>query len=166
MALTEAVGQTRRANESCGGPTNLVRIMAQQVSKDPPSYVFMVTNLSNHSIHDIIIGEGNVYGYMRGSQWNKPTGMGAPEGWKGTWVDGERSYYLYQADIPDRMISPGKSVCEFRINLPKDTRKVPTFFGDGKPDVQQTFKDLPFKVVLADASCLWGTIKTVDFIDK
>ena len=150
-------------------PTDLIRVTVQQISKKEPAYVFLVTNLSEFPIYSLIVGEGKMYdgNRFRGAPGNNPTKMEAPDGWRALFLDGERSYYLWQmeknADI-ERMILSGNSSSDFRIYLPEDTRGT-YVYTDGVVGSQEKFKDLPFKVHLNKGPCLWGIIKTVDYIE-
>ena len=130
--------------------------------------MFLLTNLSDLPISAFIVGEGKIYDYrFMLFDSNTPTKMEAPAGWDASALPGERSYYLWMVKDFDKekMIQPGKSVSDFRIYLPEDTRKVPIFAPNGAQAIQEKFKDLPFKVNLSDSSCLWGVIKIVDYID-
>jgi hypothetical protein len=155
---------------SCAeAPTELIRVTVQQISKKEPAYVFLVTNLSELPVWGFIVGEGRSIDYkLRGFDLNIPTKMESPDGWESSGFPGERFYYLWQVknfEDKDKMIMPGKSVSNIRIYLPEDTRKVPTFFGDGMEAIQVKFNNLSFKVSISGGSCLWGIIKTVDYID-
>ena len=151
-------------------PTDLIRVTVQQISKKEPAYVFLLTNLSELPIFGLIVGEGKMYDSkrFRGSKWNDPIKMEAPTGWRAMALDGVRSYYLWQIEdvtVKEKMILPDKSSSDFRIYLPEDTRKEIGFYTDGVPAIQEKFKDLPFKVSQHGGFCLWGIIKTVDYIE-
>ena len=166
-------GSRERLTEdgSCAeAPTELIRVTVQQISKKEPAYVFLLTNLSELPVWSFIVGEGRKIDHkLQVSHLNIPTKMESPEGWESNGFPGERFYYYWvvkDLENKDKMIQPGKSVSDFRVYLPEDTRKGPTFFGNGKEEpIQEKFKDLPFKVGRFGGPCLWGTIKTVDYID-
>jgi len=149
-------------NNGCSEePTDLIRVTAQQISKIEPAYVFTVTNLSKFPVSGLIIGEGNAWDFkFLPSEWNTPTKMEAPDRWEAHLVHSERSYYLWLNRDREKMIQPGKTVSDFRVYLPEDTRKV-----INANNTQENFKDLPFNVTLSNVSCLWGVIKTVDYMD-
>jgi hypothetical protein len=164
---TMLYAQAKTVSAECEGPTSAIRIIGQQLAKEPPSYTFLVTNLTSASISSVIIGEGREQ-HLQASHWNTPTKMEAPLGWKAIWLKGEDSaytYYLWQVQDKEHVIQPGKSACGFRIDLPQDNRKVPTYFSDGVKSVQEDFKDIPFKVDVSGGRCYWGVIK-VDFLGK
>jgi len=155
-------------------PTDLIRVTVQQISKKEPAYVFTVTNLSEFHIFGLVVGEGNMFDGTKfsGSKWNTPIKMESPAGWNALLVDYQRSYYYWYIEDgsdKERMILPGKTVSDFRIYLPEDTRTFLGFDGDGiTPSLPQVnFKDLPFHVSVSGApkNCLWGVIKTVDYMD-
>jgi len=151
----------------CINGTSDVRITGQQLRISPPSYRFVVSNSTNSPILSVIIGEATKP-ELRGSQMNIPLRMESPDGWTGTQVFREESpymYYWWNAKNMAKGILPQQSSCNFRIDLPSIEGLKPQVFGDGKPAVQVDFKDIPFRVDLANGAIYCGTI-SVDFIRK
>lgn len=145
-------------NKNCkeDTPTDLIRVTVQQIYKKEPAYVFLLTNLSDLPIHSFVVGEGKMYDL---NKWFvAPTKMEAPDGWEARRVASERSYYAWLGGsiTKEEMILPGKSSSDFRIYFPE---------GTSKDSNQEKFKDLPFRVSRYGGYCLWGIIKTVDYMD-
>jgi len=142
---TDGTQQTAEC-PSAGAP----RITAQQLSVSPPSYAFLVTNLTKVAISGIVVGKHDRTMRIRGSAPNIPVQMLAPSGWEGRHVHiDETAYLVYlweNKDVPARIL-PQQSVAGFRITLPTST-----------DTVQTTFERVPFKASLADGSCRFGFV--------
>ena len=136
---------------ACAGPDqSLVRMTAQQLSVTPPSYAFLVTNLSNAAITGIVLGRRDVTMHIIGIAANVPGSMEAPRGWEGRPVHVEETrylYYLWENKDPSQRIVPQQSAAGFRITLPLAT-----------DPAQVSFDRIPFEVALADGSCRWGLV--------
>jgi hypothetical protein len=144
---------------ACGGSGQpLVRITAQQLSETPPSFSFLVTNLTQVALTGIVIGRQDRTLPIKGVAPNVPARMDSPPGWEGRPVHVEETpymYYLWENKDPSKRIMAQQSAAGFRITLP-----------DAKRDaVQVTFNRIPFEVALANGSCQSGLVG-VDTIPK
>jgi hypothetical protein len=158
-----AVVQTEASLNPCIENSSQVRITAQQLTKDPPSYSFLVTNLTNSTIFIIVIGSGPRQ-WLRSSAMNVPTGIESPDGWKGSHVFAHESpymKYMWMKEATAKGIPPGESACGFRINLPIVNYKEPLFSEDGKEVKQVDFRNVPFRISLTRGVDHCGTV-TVD----
>ncbi|MGH9341543.1 MAG: hypothetical protein ACRD1R_18655 [Acidobacteriota bacterium] len=144
----------------CVENTSLVRITAQQITADSPSYVFLITNLTTSPIIHISFGGAQTRS-LRSSQWNIPSTIEGPSGWEGIYHFIEETPYMhYVWDTSDsrKGILPQQSSCSFRITLPNFAERKPTFYEDGTPTRQVDFVDLPFKVVVTEGTAYCGKI--------
>jgi len=140
------------AAADCGGAGQpLVRITAQQLSETPPSYSFLVTNLTTVALTGIVIGRQDRTLPIKGVAPNVPARMDSPPGWEGRHVHVEETpylYYLWENKDTSKRIMAQQSAAGFRITLP-DSKKDP---------VQVTFNRIPFEVAFADGSCQSGLV--------
>lgn len=168
LLTISTVMYSQTTSDVCAEHGNKVRVTAQQLRKDPPSYTFLITNLTDSPIVSFIIGEGEEP-WLRIISGNIPTSMESPNGWKGLHIFRHESiymYYLWQRKDPTKSILPQKSACGFRINLPTTAGQKMRLFGPkGKEAVQVDFRYIPFRVQLANNTNYCGIVK-VDFIDR
>jgi hypothetical protein len=155
---------THGQGSDCAGPVSAIRVTAQQLSKSPARFAFLVTNLTDSPILTIVIGKGTEHSFstsILGAPYNRPTSMTSPEQWSGELVQAEERpfvTYMWHTKKPGAKILPGQSLSGFSITLaavPPGLRKQ---YFEGTEVVQTNFKGLPFHVGTADGRCYWGLV--------
>lgn len=155
----------------CRGPSDSVRITAQQLTVTPPAYALLVTNLTDSPITSIVIGRAakpSVGSSLYGASFNLPTSVTSPERWTGRYVIGDENpfvHYFWTAQDAGAGIPPKKSVSGFGIALPRMPPGLPRQYAEGKAIVQTNLKGLRFEVNTVDGGCYWGTVGA-DLIER
>jgi hypothetical protein len=154
--------QTRSADE------RTVRITAQQVKASPPTYVFLVTNLSQVPLDFVLIGGGatgwpkageDVLGILAGSM-NTPAAMTVPIGWEAKLTEsGGTGFFSYwwKANDRSKVIGPGESRCDFRVQLPVFEPPPKPLYADGVLYAQTDFR-VRFRVIWPDGEQTTGVV--------
>jgi len=148
----------------CTGPTYSVRITAQQLTRTPPTFAFLVTNLTDSPIRKIVIGrapENSVDTEVVAAAFNLPTSMASPARWTGIHAIGDDSalvVYIWRTTDLGKGIMPRESASGFAITLPALPTGQRKQYAGAREVVQTNFTGLPFRVDTADGRCYWGFV--------
>lgn len=152
------------SKDACADASSKVLITAQQIRKAPPSYRFLVSNLTDVALTFVLI-ESGPRKKLKAMDPNIPTAMGSPRGWKGAYMflPEESGLMKYRWETQDESlgIRPGESSCDFRIDLPMFVPKPGLFDSWGEKPDQVDFRDVRFSVVLWNGDSYCGTIQVV-----
>jgi hypothetical protein len=158
--LAEGADRSPLASE-CVPAGGTVRITAQQLTATPPSYAFLLSNLTDLPLSGIVIGRQDATTMtIFGVAPNIPSRMDTPSGWIGRRVHVEETWYLYylwEAREAIHRLQPQQSLTGFRITLPSIEGRDLGELG-GEEVKQVDFDRVPFEAALADGSCRAGTI--------
>jgi len=162
LAASSLVVVLRGGQDRCDGPTQSVRVTAQQVSGTPPTYTLLVTNTATAPVRAIVIGGGGDDPQalpIIGLAFNIPTSVRAPRGWAGEYVFGEESArltYVWRAGAPAAEIAPGQSATGFTLVLPPVPPGRAKQLFNRVEVTQVNFDGTPFLARLSDGRCVWG----------
>lgn len=156
-------------DEICEYQEDKIRVTAQQISKDPDSYVFLVTNLTDGPLWSFSIGSSKEIMLWPIAD-NKLQNITGPKGWKAFDRFGEDGTlrYLWSTQDKELAISPQSSNSEFRISLKNIAPSRPKQYIDNGIEVEQTkIKGLEYRVFIrghSKSDC--GLIDVVDYIQE